>query len=130
VGGAPFGYRQLRTMWLEQTGALYVLASRALGAQPWHIGWFTIWPNIRPQVAALARLMFAVGVLELSGLSFLGLAGDPDLVELGALLRQNQSELFLQPWLVIWPGVVLSGLLLLVHGAHANGADKAEESSR
>lgn len=115
LGGVPFGFRQLRVVWLEQAGALYATASRALGAGPWHVVCFTIWPNARGQVVSVAKLLFAVSVLELSGLTFLGLAGDPDFPELGAILRQNQSELFREPMLVLWPGVFLSGLLLLVH---------------
>jgi peptide/nickel transport system permease protein len=122
IGAAPFAFRQLRVLWGEQAGALHVLASRALGATRWHVGWFSIWPNLRPQAAALVRLLFAMSVLELSGLSFLGLTGDPDLPELGAILRQNQAEFFRQPWLVIWPGVLLSGLLLVVHVSNVRGA--------
>jgi ABC-type dipeptide/oligopeptide/nickel transport system permease subunit len=121
VGGVPLAFRQLRVMWIEQTGALHVLASRALGATRRHVAWFSIWPNIRPQAASLARLLFAMGVLEFAGLSFLGLNGDPDLAELGAMLRQNQGDLFQQPLLVVWPGVMLSGLLYIVHVSGARG---------
>jgi peptide/nickel transport system permease protein len=122
----PFAFRQLRVMWIEQTGALHVLASRALGATRWHVTWFSIWPNIRPQAASLARLLFAMGVLEFAGLSFLGLNGDPDLAELGAMLRQNQGDMFQQPWLVVWPGVMLSGLLYVVHATgRVGGANRA-----
>jgi peptide/nickel transport system permease protein len=117
LGGVPFAFRQLRVMWVEQTGALYVLASRALGATRRHVAWFAIWPNIRPQAASLAKLLFALGVLEFAGLSFLGLNGDPDLAELGAMLRQNQTDMSSQPLLVLWPGLLLSGLLLVVHAA-------------
>jgi peptide/nickel transport system permease protein len=122
LGGVPFAFRQLRVMWIEQMGALYVLASRALGATRKHVAWFAIWPNIRPQLANLARLLFALGVLEFAGLSFLGLNGDPDLAELGAMLRQNQPDLSSQPLLVLWPGALLSGLLLLVHATGGGGA--------
>jgi len=115
LGGAPFAFRQLRVVWLEQVDALHVTASRALGAGWRHLLVFSLWPNLRPEAAALVRLLFAASVLELSGLSFLGLAGDPDLTELGALLRRHQGELFRQPTLVLWPGLFLSGLLLLVH---------------
>lgn len=117
LGGVPFAFRQLRVMWVEQTGALYVEASRALGATRRHIAWFSIWPNIRGQAANVARLLFAVGVLEFAGLSFLGLNGDPDLAELGAMLRQNQGDLFKQPLLVVWPGLLLTGLLYVVHAS-------------
>lgn len=115
LGGVPFGFRQLRIAWIEQAGALHVLASRALGAGRWHVGCFSIWPNVRRDVAALAKLLFAAGVLELSGLTFLGLTGDPDYPELGTILRQNQPDLFRQPLLVLWPGLFLAGLLLVVH---------------
>jgi peptide/nickel transport system permease protein len=121
VGSVPFGFRQLRIIWAEQAGALHVSASRALGARKWHTVWFSIWPNARLQVLALARLFFAVGVLELSGLTFLGLTGDPDLPELGTILRHNQTYLFQEPSLVIWPGLLLSGLLLVVHLSNVRG---------
>jgi len=121
VGGVPFGFRQLRIIWAEQAGALHVVASRALGARRWHVVWFSIWPNARLQILALARLFFAVGVLELSGLTFLGLTGDPDLPELGTILRHNQTYLFQEPLLVIWPGLLLSGLLLVVHLSNVQG---------
>ncbi len=121
LGSVPFAFRQLRVMWIEQAGALHVTASRALGAGPAHVIRFSIWPNLRPQAVALAKLLFAVGVLELSGLTFLGLTGDPDLPELGTILRQNQAYLFLQPGLVLWPGLLLSGLLLLVHLSTVRG---------
>jgi peptide/nickel transport system permease protein len=114
IGGVPFAFRQLRVIWAEQANALHVLASRALGATTDHLVKFTIWPNVRGQVWSLAKILFAVSVLELSGLTFLGLTGDPDFAELGTLLRQNQAHLFQQSFLVVWPGVVLTGLLLLV----------------
>ncbi|MEZ5276811.1 MAG: ABC transporter permease subunit [Opitutaceae bacterium] len=115
VGSVAFGFRQLRVIWAEQAEALHVVASRALGARRGHIIRFSIWPNARLQIVSLAKLFFAVGVLELSGLTFLGLTGDPDLPELGTILRHNQTYLFQQPMLVIWPGLLLSGLLLVVH---------------
>lgn len=114
IGGTPFAFRQLRVIWTEQSNALHVLASRALGARTGHLVRFTIWPNVRSQVWSLAKILFAVSVLELSGLTFLGLTGDPDMAELGTMLRQNQAHLFQQAFLVVWPGLVLSGLLLLV----------------
>jgi len=121
IGSVPFGYRQLRVLWAEQAGALHVAASRALGARRRHIVRFSIWPNARLQILSLARLLFAVGVLELSGLTFLGLTGDPDLPELGTILRHNQAYLFQEPSLVIWPGLFLSGLLLVVHLSNVRG---------
>lgn len=115
IGGIPFGFRQLRVMWMEQAGALHVSASRALGGTWRHIAWFSVWPNVRRQGVSLAKLLFAISVLEFSGLAFLGLIGDPDFPELGTILRQNQARLFDSPWLVVWPAFFLSGLLLVLH---------------
>ena len=115
LGNAPISYRQLRINWREQMRAAYVESSEALGASGWGLFRRTLWPNLAPNVAALARLVFALCALELSGLAFLGLIGDPDFPELGAMLRQNQAYLANAPWLVLAPGLALSGLLLVIH---------------
>lgn len=115
AGAVPLAFRQLRVLWLEEAQATYVQASIVLGAGPWDRFWHSILPNLMPGVAALAKLVFAIAVLELSGLAFLGLLGDPDFPELGALMRQNQPYLFRAPHLVLIPGVCLTGVLFLVH---------------
>ncbi|WP_309381724.1 ABC transporter permease [Cerasicoccus frondis] len=115
LGNAPISYRQLRINWREQLRAAYVQASESLGSVGWGLFRRTLWPNLAPDVAALARLVFALCALELSGLAFLGLIGDPDFPELGAMLRQNQAYLTNAPWLVLLPGILLSALLLAVH---------------
>jgi len=120
LGSIPFAYRQLRILWLEQCAAPHVEASQVLGAGPARLLCHTLWPNLRPDIAALARVLFALAALELSGLAYLGLIGDPDFPELGAMLRQNQQELFLRPALALLPGGLLSGLLLLVHLSGGN----------
>ena len=115
LGNVPLAYRQLRVLWIEQRNALYVLATEILGAGRRHLLTYTLWPNLRSDLLGLAKLILAICVLELSGLAFLGLIGDPDFPELGAILRQNQSYLFRSPMLVGWPGLILTSLLLLVH---------------
>ena len=115
LGIVPLAFRQMRVMWREQSSALFWQASQALGARGWTLLRYTAWPALAPQLGALARLLFAICVLELSGLAFLGLMGDPDFPELGAMLRQYQAFLHSAPHLLILPGAVLVGLLALVH---------------
>jgi len=115
IGNVPLAYRQLRVLWRAQRSALYVQSSEVLGARGLQLLRFAIWPNLKPDLAALARLLFAICVLELSGLAFLGLIGDPDFPELGAILKQNQAFLYQSPLLVFLPGAILAAILLSVH---------------
>lgn len=109
--GIPFAFRQLRILWIEQNAMTHVEASRAIGGSAKHIFLFSLFPNIRPQLVEIWKLVFAIAILELSALTFLGLAGDPNWAELGTLLRKHQKFLLQQPLLVVWPGVALCGIL-------------------
>lgn len=125
IGGAgvPFAFRQLRVLWSELNATAYVEASRAIGGSVWHRFVFTIWPNLWPQLLGLWKLVFAFALLELSALTFLGLAGDPNWAELGTLLRTGQGLLLHSPAFVIWPGVVLCSVLGLVRCVRVNYLD-------
>lgn len=115
IGNTSFAFRQMRVFWQTVRGALYVRSSEVLGARGWGLFRWALWPNLQPDLLALARLLFAMSALELSGLAFLGLIGDPDFTELGSILRQNQAYLYQTPLLVVLPGLLLSLLLLTLH---------------
>ncbi len=117
IAGSPFAFRQLRVLWLEQRGTTHVEASRAIGGNFQHLFFFSIWPNLKPQFFELWKIVLAISILEMSALTFLGLAGDPNWAELGSLLSAHQKHVMTQPALVIWPGVVLSGILWLIRQA-------------
>ncbi|MDQ8187387.1 ABC transporter permease subunit [Pelagicoccus sp. SDUM812002] len=114
AAGVPFAFRQLRVIWSELNATAYVEASRAIGGSICHRFVFTIWPNLWPQLLGLWKLVFAFALLELSALTFLGLAGDPNWAELGTLLRAGQGLLLHSPAFVIWPGVALCSVLGMV----------------
>lgn len=114
VAGVPFAFRQLRVLWNELSSSSYVEASRAIGGSAWHQFRFTIWPNLWPQLLSLWKLLFAFALLELSALTYLGLAGDPNWAELGTLLREGQKLLLQSPAFVIWPGMLLCAVLGMV----------------
>ncbi len=107
AAGVPFAFRQLRVLWRELNATAYVEASRAIGGSVWHRMVFTIWPNLWPQLLGLWKLVFAFALLELSSLTYLGLAGDPNWAELGTLLREGQKLLLNSPAFVVWPGAAL-----------------------
>lgn len=121
MAGVPFAFRQLRVLWSELNAAAYVEASRAIGGSLWHRLTFTIWPNLWPQLLGLWKLVFAFALLELSALTYLGLAGDPNWAELGTLLREGQKLLLNSPAFVIWPGMTLCLVLGLVRLVRSEG---------
>jgi peptide/nickel transport system permease protein len=114
-GNLALAFRQMRVFWVGTRGALYVQSSDVLGARGWALFRWAIWPNLIPDLFALCRLLFAMSALELSGLAFLGLIGDPDFAELGSILQQNQAYLYQAPALVILPGALLSLILFSIH---------------
>ncbi|WP_309018708.1 ABC transporter permease subunit [Pelagicoccus sp. SDUM812003] len=114
LAGVPFAFRQLRVLWMELTGAAYVEASRAIGGGSWHLFRFTLWPNLLPQLVEIWKLVFAYALLELSALTYLGLAGDPNWAELGTLMREGQKLLLNDARFVLWPGLLLCALLGMV----------------
>ena len=113
IAGTPFAFRQIRVLWIEQSSTGYAIASRAIGGDWRHRLAFAIWPNLEPQLFEIWKIVYAFSILEISSLSFLGLAGDPNWAELGSLLRQYQKYLLQNPWLVVWPGTALCGLLFI-----------------
>jgi len=119
IAGVPLAFRQLRVLWIEQNAAMHVEASRAIGGGRRHLFFFSLMPNIRPQLVEIWKLVFAIAILELSALTFLGLAGDPNWAELGTLLHKHQKHLLQQPLLVIWPGVTLCGILWMIRRIRA-----------
>jgi peptide/nickel transport system permease protein len=119
VGNLPLAYRELRAAWLHQRTAPHVQASDAIGGGGWHRWWFSIWPNIRPQLGLSGRLLFVIALMEVTGLAYLGLMGAPGFPELGLILRQAHAEVVTSPWGVAVPGLVLVGLLAMVHATWA-----------
>lgn len=115
LGNLALCFRQLRVYWLQLLAAPFVQASIVIGTSRWQRFRWVLWPNLLPDLAALGRLLFALSALELSGLAFLGLIGNPDFPELGSILKQNQAYLYHAPALLIWPGLLLSGILFSVH---------------
>lgn len=85
----------------------HVLAARALGASPARL----LTRHILPQVAPLllAQLMLGIGVviLEVAGLSFLGLGVVPPTPEWGAMIGQGRGAIFSAPHVVAFPGLAL-----------------------
>ena len=82
-------------------------AARTLGVPRWRIMYLHIWRNISPIVFANAALDFALALVALSSLSYLGLGSQPGEAEWGRMLSENQSLLFSNPAGVLAPALAI-----------------------
>lgn len=104
----PTFARQVRATVLTVSQLEYVVASRALGATSGHILVHAILPALVSPVVVLATLSLGTAILEVAGLAFLGLGGDPTAAEWGSMLSQAKDYWSSNLWFAIAPGIAIS----------------------
>lgn len=101
------GVRIVRGAAVEQRPLAYVEAARTLGIKRWRIMYVHIFRNIIAIVFAQAALDFAVALVALSGLAFLGLGSQLGSPEWGRMLADNEAILFTNPAAAMAPGFAI-----------------------
>lgn len=104
----PVFARQVRATVLTASQLEYVLASRAFGATSRHILTRQILPSLISPVVVLASLSLGTAILEVAGLSFLGIGGDTTVPEWGAMLAEAKNSWSRNAWFAIGPGAAIS----------------------
>ena len=69
--------------------------------------WRHILPNIAGPILVTSMLNIGTMMMELAGLSFLGLGAQPPTAELGNMMSGGRSMLQTYPWVVIGPGLAI-----------------------
>lgn len=85
----------------------YVIAARALGANPWRIMFVHIVPNLISITVISMTLGIAGLILTESALSYLGLGVQPPQATWGNMLSKSQQFFRQGPHLVIFPGMMI-----------------------
>jgi len=85
----------------------YVMAARVLGKGDLSILFGEITPNAVYPVATAAMLLIGGAIIELAGLSFLGVGTQPPSPDLGVMVSEGRQYLTSQPWISVVPGVVI-----------------------
>ncbi len=86
----------------------FVLAARALGAGGVRIMLRELLPNIMAPLLVAATLKVAAAVLLESYISYLGYGVQPPLASWGNMLTNAQGYFDSEPWLAIFPGVMIT----------------------
>lgn len=99
--------RLVRAEFLRLRDVDYVQAARALGASPLRIIARHMLPPALAPIIVAATLGVADSVVVEAALSFLGFGISQPEASLGNMLTEAQTYFFRNPWLVVWPGLVL-----------------------
>jgi len=104
----PIFCRQVRATVITVRNLEYVEAARAVGASTPYILTRAILPSLISPIVVLGTLGLGTAILEVAGLSFLGIAGEMDAAEWGSMLSQARKDLRTSIWPALAPGVAIS----------------------
>lgn len=112
IGAIFGGSRLMRAVALVEKHREYVLAARAVGAGEFHVLYRHVLPNIMPYILVGASSVFAIAILAEALLSFLGLGLERGTPGWGIDLSIGREKAAEHPHLVIYPGIVISVVVL------------------
>jgi peptide/nickel transport system permease protein len=102
------GYaRLMRGQVLAEKGKLYVRAAKSLGLPGHRILFKHILPNAIYPLLVSATMDIGGVMLSAAGLSFIGLGPTPFEPEWGALVNRGAPFLFVAPWIMFFPGLMI-----------------------
>ncbi|MCC7119831.1 MAG: ABC transporter permease [Anaerolineales bacterium] len=99
--------RLIRAAFLTLRELDFIAATRALGGSDFRIIVKHILPNAIGPIIVEATLELGSAIIEESGLSFLGFGIQPPTPSWGNLLSNAQTHFTTQPWLAIFPGLMI-----------------------
>ena len=112
VSAAPIFVRLTRAQVINIQVEDYIEAARAVGCSPLRIATFHILPNITAPVIVQSTLTIASAIIAEASLSFLGLGQQPPDPSWGSMLNTAKNFMDNAPWMAIWPGLAIFGLVL------------------
>ena len=105
----PRAARVIRASTLAIREMPFVEAARAMGMNEMRIAFFHVMPNTLAPFIVLTTAQLGSAILVEAALSFLGLGIPEPYPSWGRMLSESAAEYAQQaPWLVIFPGVVIS----------------------
>jgi len=107
IVNAPAYARLLRSSTLTIKNNEFIEAAIANGASHPRIIFHHILPNCLTPIIVQATLGIGSAILEMAGLSFLGLGAQPPIPEWGAMLNTAKEFIRSAPWVITFPGIAI-----------------------
>ncbi|MEM8618825.1 MAG: ABC transporter permease [Actinomycetota bacterium] len=104
--------RLVRAEFLALREREFVDAARVANASDRRIIFKHILPNTVGTIVVSTTLLMGAGLLTEAALGFLGFGVRPPEVSLGTIVNQYQGAFGTRPWLFLWPGFFIVGIVL------------------
>ncbi|MAT17450.1 MAG: ABC transporter permease [Leifsonia sp.] len=104
---APSDIRLVRSAVIEQSARPYIESARMLRLGPLRIMFRHILPNVSPIIVTNALVNFAIAIVALSSLSFLGVGVSPGAADWGRQLDDGRGLLPINPAATIAPAIAI-----------------------
>lgn len=85
----------------------YIAAAKLSGCGTFKMIFSQIMPNILGPILVTAALDIGTMMMEIAGLSFLGLGAQPPVAEWGSMMSSGRSMIQTSPWVVLAPGFAI-----------------------
>ena len=105
--GWPKYARIARGLVLSIRSMPWLAAAKMSGSSSTAILFVHVLPNIAGTIFVTAALDLGTIIMELAGLSFLGLGAMPPTAEWGAMMSNGRSMLQTAPWVILAPGTAI-----------------------
>lgn len=107
--------RLVRGEFLSLKEKEFVEASVAIGSRDRRVIFKHILPNAMAPLIVSATLMVGYAIIFESALSFLGVGIKPPAATWGNMLSNAQQDIYMAPWLAIWPGTLIFITILAIN---------------
>ncbi|MBF9235529.1 ABC transporter permease [Microvirga sp. BT350] len=93
----------------------YVEATIGLGASHGHVLFQHLLPNALTPVIVAGMLATGDAIILEATLGFFGLGAQPPTPSWGAMMSSGTAQIFIAPWIIIFPGVAIAGTVIAIN---------------
>ena len=122
--------RIARSQTLSQKETPWLKAAKLSGSGTWKIIFKHILPNIMGPILVTSMLDIGTMMMELAGLSFLGLGAKPPIAEWGSMMSDTRSLITTVPWVTFAPGLAIFVSVMIFYLLGDTIRDYADPKSR
>ena len=111
----PGATRVVRSEALRIKELDYILASKAIGANPIRVMIRHIMPNVAATYIVLMTITLGFAIVVEASLSFLGVGVPEGTATWGSMLEIGREHIQTQSWLVVFPGIAIAAVVFAVN---------------